>query len=427
MSIHLFCPLVRALARRGKFAAAWLVLSGACVRAETPVAAPWLELGLLARTGYDSDARLTGGSATETLGGRETFVFAAGATVGVSRSRSGADGARWRLGYAGEAVRFAQLADENFSAHRLSASGQFSAGRWRFVGEGSSVIIAGGSETLPTCGAVNANALAVWRDRRENRQHRLKLQTEATAGAWVLRGSGTFLANDFHTRAVAGAFAFADRDDAVAGVDLGRRQAAGALTFFGVRRGRQNQAVVPLPGCEFDYSSDYSRVVAGWEGRLWSGVSMTFAAGPDFRRFTGAIDPRAMPGGRDRTSFWYEGGLVAKLAPEVTLTAKAAQMDWLSSTGKSAYVDSFGEAAITWTPRGTWSWRGSARVHRCDYFPVVRDDWEALLGVGATWTLPRGARLSCDVLHHRGWNTVSGVNEREFQRLAVTFGATIRL
>jgi hypothetical protein len=252
----------------------------------------------------------------------------------------------------GEAVRFAQLADENFSAHRLSASGQISAGRWRFVGEGSSVIIAGGSETLPTCGAVNANALAVWRDRRENRQHRLKLQTEATAGAWVLRGSGTFLANDFHTRAVAGAFAFADRDDAVAGVDLGRRQAAGALAFFGVRRGRQNQAVVPLPGCEFDYSSDYSRVVAGWEGRLWSGVSMTFAAGPDFRRFTGAIDPRAMPGGRERTSFWYEGGLVAKLAPEVTLTAKAAQMDWLSSTGKSAYVDSFGEAAITWTPRG---------------------------------------------------------------------------
>lgn len=400
--------------------------SGAASGAEPAVAAPWLELGLLARSSYDSNPRLTGGSATTVLGGAATMTSAAGATVAISRGSPGPESARWRLGYSGEKVRFARVADEDFSTHRLTVGGQFSAGLWRVQGEGASVLTDGGTATLPACSSVNANALAVWRDRRDNRQHRLKAQAQAIAGEWVWRCGGTFLANDYHTRAVAGAFAFADRDDALAAVDLGRRPVEGALGFIGLRRGRQNQAVVPLPGCEYDYSSDYSRVVAGWEGRLGPAMTWALAAGPDFRRYTGAIDPRAMPDGRARTSFWYEGALTAKLAAEVTLTAKAAQMDWLSSTGKSAYVDSYAEAALAWKPRATWSGRLSARVHRSDYFPAVRDDWEALLGIGGTWMLPHGVGLHCDVLRHTGWNTVSGVAEREFRRTAVTFGASLR-
>lgn len=426
MSICPFFPKLRRLVSGGTAVVCGLVPAGVFGRAEADAATPWLELGLLARAGYDSNPRLTGGSATTTMGGGESLTFAAGTTIGVTRSRPGPEGARWYLGYAGEAVRFAQFAAENFDTHRLTAGGQFSAGRWRLMGDGASVVTAGGTETLPSCAAVNANALAVWRDRRENRQHRLKVQAQTIAGEWVMRGGGTYLANDYHTRAVAGAFAFADRDDALASLDLGWRPRDGAWGFFGVRRGRQNQAVVPLPGCEYDYSSDYSRVVAGWEGRLGPATTVALATGPDFRRYTGAIDPRAMPGGRERTSFWYEGTLTAKLAAEVTLTAKAAQMDWLSSTGRSAYVDSYAEAAVGWKPRGAWSGRLSARVHRSDYFPSVRDDWEALLGIGGTWMLAHGVGLHCDVLRHSGWQTLSGVSEREFRRFAVTVGASLR-
>lgn len=115
--------------------------------------------------------------------------------------------------------------------------------------------------------------------------------------------------------------------------------------------------------------------------------------------------------GRNRTSLWFEGGFAAKLNPSLTLTGKATQYDWLSSTGKSAYVESSAET-------------GAAER----YFPSRRDDWDSLLGVGATRQLSPHTLLTMDLLSQRAWSHLAAFfAECEFQRLVINLGATIKL
>jgi hypothetical protein len=328
--------------------------------------------------------------------------------------------------YAGEMVCFDRWSAENFSTHRLGLNGQFTAGAWKFTGEGSSLFVAGHSETLLSVPSVNANSITLWRERRRQWQHRLKLQAQADLGAFVVRGTGTLLAYDYQTQAVAGKFAFANRSDVQGALDLGWKQNANSLWLLGVRAGHQDQAVIPLPNYQFDYTNNYERLACGWEGRPFANTTVTFAAGPDFRHYSGAIDPRVFLGGRERTSLWFEGGFVSKLSPALTLTGKAGRMDWLSSTGKSAYIDTSAETAAAWTLTPAWTVRLSAKVHRCDYFPAWRDDWESLLGAGATMKISRNALLTLDLLRHHAWNNLTDVSEREVQRLVLSLGATIK-
>ena len=369
----------------------------------------------------------TGGASAVVLGGEDTLTFAAGAGFALTLSAPTPAKPSLKLAYAGEAVRFDRWSGENFSTHRFGLGGQFTAGAWKFTGEGSSLFVAGPRNGLLSVSTVNANAIALWRERRRQWQHRLKLQTQATFGRWLVRGGAALLDYDYQTDVVAGRFAFADRSDAQAALDLGWKQSADSLWFTGVRAGRQHQAIVPLPNCNFDYSSNYHRLVAGGEGKPLANTTVTFAAGPDFRHYTGAIDPRVFRGGRDRTSLWFEGGFAAKVTPNLTLTGKAVRMDWLSSTGKSAYRDTSAETAASWTLTPAWTVRATAKVHRCDYFPVVRDDWESFLGAGVTVKLSPRSLLTVDILRHHGWNNLPDIAGREFQRLVISLGATAKL
>lgn len=385
------------------------------------------ETSLQSRVGYDSNPLGTGDTSAALLGDKDTLTFAAGASLNLTLAPVTPAKPVLKLTYAGEVVRFDRASDENFSIHRLGVNGQLATGVWKFTGEGSTTMIAGSRETLLSVASINANAIPLWRDRRRQWQHRLKLQSQATRDDWVMRATGTWLDYDYRTRVVAGRFAFADRSDAQAAWDLGWKQNANSLWLSGIRVGRQNQEVVPLPNCEFDYSNNYSRLAAGWEGRPFTNTTVTFVAGPDFRHYSGAIDPRVFLGGRNRTSLWFEGGFVTKLNPTLTLTGKAAQFDWLSSTGKSAYVESSAETAAAWNMTSAWTVRFSAKVHRCDYFPTKRDDWESLFGVGATFQSSPHTLLTADLLSHRAWNHLAASSDREFQRLAVNLGATIKL
>jgi hypothetical protein len=394
--------------------------------AELPPA--WLfESSLQSRVGFDSNPVATSGTSAAILGSEETLTYAAAVNLSLALSAVTPAKPSLKLTYAGEAVRFDRWSGENFATNRFGASGQFTVGVWKFTGEGSSLYVDGSKETLLAVPSVNANAISLWRERRRQWQHRLKLQSQAEFGAVVVRGTGTLLAYDYQTQVVAGRFAFADRSDIQGALDLGWRQSPDSLWLAGVRAGQQEQAIIPLPNCAFDYSNTYHRLVAGWEGKPVANTTVTLAAGPDFRHYSGAIDSRVFLGGRDRTSFWCEGGFVAKPIPTLTLTGKVARMDWLSSTGKSAYVDSNAETAAVWTLSPAWTARLLAKVHRCEYFPLVRDDWESFLGAGATLKLSARTQLTMDFLRHNAWNNLAGVPEREFQRLVLILGATLKL
>lgn len=404
----------------------FLLLAATAVAADLPRTG-LQEATVSARLGFDTNPVATSGTSAKLLGDRDTLIYAAGTSLGYNWSAATPTQPSLKLTYAAEAVRFDRWAGENFTTHRLGLGGKFTAGAWKFTADGSSLFIDGSADTLLSVGTVNANSTALWRERRRQWQHRLKFLAQTETDAWVVRATGTLLAYDYLTRVVPGRVAFANRSDAQAGLDFGWKQRPQSLWFAGLRGGQQNQAIVPLPNCNFDYANNYGRLALGWEGRLPAGTTLSFAAGPDFRHYTGAIDPATLVGGRNRTSLWFEGSLTAKPHPHWTLSAKTARFSWLSSTGKSAYFDNCAEAAATWSPPGGWSVRVNAKVHRSDYFPAVRDDWQLFLGAGVTKAFSPRVQMTLEVTRHNAWNGLSWLPERDFQRLTLYLGTTIKL
>ncbi len=425
---RIFPPPLSRLASPAGVRLGLILLSLATATASGTAVAPlWrFDSGLQFRAGVDTNPDGTSGTSAAVLGAASTATYAAGLNLGLTLAAATPDRSALKFVYAGEAVRFDRWSGEDFATHRLSFTGRFATGRWKFSGEGSTLFVAGPDETLRSVPSVNANAIALWRERRRQWQHRLKLQAQADLGLWVVRGTGTLLAYDYLTAVKAGQVALANRSDLQGALDLGWKQNPGSLWLAGVRAGHQQQAAIALPNCGYDYSNDYTRLAAGWEGKPCANTTVTFAAGPDFRHYTGTIDRTVFLGGRDRTSLWVEGAFLAKLSPVLTLTGKVVRMDWLSSTGKSAYLDTCGDTALAWTPDPAWTVRLTARLHRCDYFPLVRDDWESLAGAGAGWKLSPRTEVTLDVLRHRGWNNLAAYSEREFHRVVVSLGAVTR-
>jgi hypothetical protein len=389
--------------------------------------APIYDTALVARVGFDTNPAGTGGTLAITLGGDDTLIYSAGINLGLGWTEAASGRRSVKVTYAGESVNFDRWSEENFTSHRLGAGGQFIAGNWKINADISSLLIAGSRDTYPSTPTSNANAISLWRERRRQWQHRAKIQARASSGSRVLRVTGTWLAYDYQTRVMVGRVAFADRADAQGGLDLGWKASDDSLWFAGLRAGHQEQAWIPLPNCAFDYSNNYQRLALGWEGRLAANTTVALAAGPDFRHYNGSVDPGSFLGGRDRTSLWFEASLTAQPDPRLTITGKASRTDWLSSTGKSAYLDTCAEAAAAWTLNPAWTARFSAKVHRCDYFPASRDDWESLLGLGLAWKVYPRTVVSADLLQHRAWNNLPGLTEREFRRVVLSLGVAVKL
>ncbi|MCX6950967.1 MAG: hypothetical protein NTV51_02090, partial [Verrucomicrobia bacterium] len=146
-----------------------------------------VDLSVQSRVGFDSNPVASGGTSAALLGGRDTLTYAAGASVAFAFAPASSDQTSLRLAYTGEVVRFDRWAAENHTTHRLGLGGQFALGIWKFSGDASSLRVNGSTEPLLSIATVNANAIALWRERRRQWQHRAKLQTQARFGDWLVR------------------------------------------------------------------------------------------------------------------------------------------------------------------------------------------------------------------------------------------------
>lgn len=399
-----------------------LLTASASFAAATP---GWLVDPILqVRTGIDTNP-LASSSATPALDDSESVVVSSSVGFGVNLPGQ-AGKTPTKLTYLGETVRFEDRLDENHTSHRLAFAAQATLGDWKFSADGSALLIDGNREALPSLSASNGNATSLWRERRAQLQYRAKVLAMRDTDQLRIRVTGTLLDYDYYTRIQSGRATFSDRGDMFAGADVGWKPSPRSWWFVGTRAGAQHQDTVPLPGGGFDYSSRYVRVIAGWEGRLGEKTTLAFAAGPDFRHYSGAIDERVFRG-RDRTFGWFETALTTKLSPQWTLTAKASRWTWLSSTGKSALTDLAGEVQLAWARSSSWGLRASVKIHQCSYFPVVRNDWEYLGSIGVTYKVTPRWQVSADLLDHRGWNELRSVTDREFDRAVLMIGASVKL
>jgi hypothetical protein len=404
-----------------------LFLLAACAVGAVETRPAWfVDPVLQSRVGFDTNPVAVGGTALPTLGASDALTFSAGLSFALATPTAKPGQPSGKLTYAGETFQFDGWSSENYTTHRLGGIGQLTSGNWRLSAEGSALWVDGNRDTLLSIATCNANATALWRERRAQWQHRLKALAQYESGKFVFRANTALLAYDYLTNVTAGHAAFADRSDLLGGTDFGWKQSARSLWFVGLRAGDQFQDTLPVTGGQFEYSNTYWRAITGWEGRLGAGTTLAFAAGPDFRHFDGNVDSRVFAG-RDRTSLWFEGSFTSKVNAKLTITGKVSRWVWLSSTGKSAYIDACGDTAAVWALDKNTSLRATIKLHQCLYYPTVRDDWECLTGVGVTYKLSARTQLTGDVLVHRGWNDLTGGTERDFSRQVFNVGVSIKL
>lgn len=372
------------------------------------------------RVGYDSNPRADTTTQPSTDG---SATWSASATLGVSAGGQAGSG---KLLYTGDLNRYTDAASENFASHRLSGNLTTIASGAKVAADASALFIDGSRDTLASALPCNGNGVAVWRERREQWQYRAKLSAVVDSGAFRARALGSVLHTDYRTHVTPGRIGFADRGDRLGGIDLGVLRSGGAYAFAGIRTGRQTQDALALPGGQFEYSNRYHRVVLGWEGTLGSKTTIAASAGPDFRTYTGNID-RAHFGDRHHSFGWFDVALSTKFNSQWALTAKTTRWAWLSSTGKSAYMDLNNDVALTWTPNKQLSWRAGFKAHKCSYFPVYRKDWEFLGTAGVTYVFSKQWSVTADVLRHVGWNELPEYTNRDFRRNVVSIGATLSL
>lgn len=397
-------------------------LVGLCLFARA--AAPAIQGNVQARVGYDSNSIAVDGAAAALLQDEGTLVYG-GALAVSAQAKATRSPLTAQLSYAADATRFDANQAEDFSTHRLGFTARHAAA-WTTALDLSALYVNGNDETLLAVAACNANATTLWRERREQLQYRGRLTSSRDWAALRVRLHAAWLEYDYHTLVRSGYTAFTDRAERLVGADLGGVRGDASFWFIGARVGAQSQDTVPLPGGAYEYSNRLVRAVVGWEGKLSRDTRVAVAAGPDFRRYDGAVDPRASFQ-RGRTFAWFEASLTTALSPKWTASLKASRWTWLSSTGKAAYTDFASELGLTRKLSSQTVVRASAKAHRCSYFPIARDDWEYLGAIGVSHQLTARWELSLDALRHIGRNAIPGSAERAFERSVVSLSTTFKL
>jgi len=389
----------------------WVALSAAPLATSLAETAR-LEGSVGAKFGYDSNPLTTEGPTAALLGSQDSAVMSA--TGIVSTTIKG-----FRVGYTGETFSYLDIAVEDYSTHRIALSRRAQGTWWTGSIEGSSVFIDGNEQSFALSSGANGNAVALMRDRRRQWQNRGKALLITSWPNLYARTTASILDIDYHTAVEAGNWVFTDRRDMLLGVDVGRSPQD--AWFVGARAGRQRQAVSPLPGASFDASNEYNRVVVGWEMKPKDGRSFSIVAGPDFRRFTGNYDQRMLTSPQT-TSLWCEAGGSLPIGHGFAISGKLTRWTFLSSVGKSAYVDTIADAAVSWNLKPTFGMRFGFRAHQTDYILAVRNDWQSHATAEFTWRVTRRTLLSFELLRHRAWDGLDVAKDRSFTRNVGSLG-----
>ena len=318
------------------------------------------------------------------------------------------------LSYAPDIVRYGDASTENYTAHRLGAAVKGNADALSFkLDEGFTYI--DGSDLGPTYpgSLLSAYGTGYLRERRKQWQDRTTFTLQYDQEAWFLRPTASLLDYNLLTKQLAGITGYqnyADRYDANGGADLGYKVDKDLAVTLGYRYGHQYQEKYSAEIDSFGQtsSSDYQRLLLGFEGKTFSWLDAKVQAGPDFRQYTDA----APVNDRNPTKFYGEATLAATPSKSDTITFNYRQWQWVSSTGKVPYYDSNFDLGYKRKLTDQLSGNLGARLQSSDYNsgdsysgttakPVVtqnqRNDWFYTFSAGLKYAFT--ASLSADIAY----------------------------
>ena len=280
--------------------------------------------------------------------------------------------------YAPEVVTFHNEPHESYVAHRLGLtfSGNVEIVQWEQFN--TLTVIDGSKEGLTFGGPGGAPAIGgiPIRDRRPAIVYRNGFRAYHPHGDWFFRPVAWSYVHDFQTelrpRSLFPYYQnYVDRDDFTVGLDVGYKAFKEAALIVGYRFGFQDEP--PLPGENIDYSNDYHRFVAGFEGKVTSWMKIVGVVGGDWRDF----DHHTPTGFHDHhTKLYYDASVVFTPTKQDTVTVLLRQFEQPAFGSPSAYEDITWEITCKHQFNPHWTASGGFRAYGGDWLaPVMREDW----------------------------------------------------
>lgn len=322
--------------------------------------------------------------------------------------------------YAPEAAFYHSESTEDYVAHRLALLFNGVVGKVTWQMQNSVTYIDGSEEGLTFGAPGGAPAIGgiPIRDRREALIYRNSFAAFHKHGNWFFRPAVSSYIHDFRTELRNPAqFPFyqnyVDRNDFNLGVDAGYKAFKEGYVFLAYRCGWQHENELP-PGNVYDYSNDYQRLLAGFEGKVTDWFKFNLFIGPDWRNFNHRTPPGFDP---DPVKLYIDGNAVFTLSKSDTVILTVKQFEQPAFGTPSAYEDITYD--IVWRRRLSEQFAMGVgfRAYGGDWeAPVRREDWIYTPSANLSYTHNR--HFGAELAYSYDWvdSEVPNTQGREFTR-----------
>jgi len=446
----------------------------------------WLtDLSLRVGESYDTNVYLGG---VDVVPGDNVALRNKSSTVTTISPKIGVDFAKlldkdsilkvFSFGYSPDFVIFQDASSETYSLHRFTTAIKGKASPVTFSLENAFTYINGSDDGLFYPGGASAYANGTIRERRTQWQDRSKASVKIDLNeSFFIRPTASLLYYDLGTNFLttsastvdpvhpAGYTNFIDRYDLNGGADVGYNVNKDVAFTLGYRYGHQSQANLPLyvDATQTNASSDYQRVLAGVEGSPLKWLKVEASVGPQFTTYT---DSRPLAAGanptkvyttkrgvttvklvastdqidKNPTDVYAEASVTISPTAKDALVLKYKRWDWVSSTGKNAYLDTLYDASFRHQITKDLQLEVGVRASNSDYNPsALRNDWLYTTSAGLKYAVTKNLSLDLSYSYDRGRNDqlVNSVTvaktaanyyvvpaSRQFERSIVSTGVT---
>jgi len=293
------------------------------------------------------------------------------------------------LVYAPDFAIYHNAPSESYNAHKINNVIKGKSGDFSFNADNAFLFV-DGSSVAPTYAfsqsgpAINqadkfrnnfAHGMA--RERRKQIQDRANIALQYDVDRVFVRPVASLLYYDLMTdlhnttpSPYKGYQNYVDRADVNGGLDLGFKITKTFAATIGYRYGHQYQASLPnsidgatVHGQQMQSSSDYNRVLLGFEGKPVKWLTIKIVGGPDFRDYNSA----APVNDYHPMKFYGEASATAAITDSQSITFAAKRWQWVSSTGKIPQLDSSYGLTYHWDATKQLGFDLGGKIQDADY------------------------------------------------------------
>jgi len=343
---------------------------------------------------------------------------------------------QFSLAYTPDFVIYHDQPTESYNANRFLTTIKGS-DKWFSYALDNTFSFIDGSDKGPTYpgSLCSAYVQTTVRERREQLQDRAKISFRFDTDHWFFRPTASLTYYDLMTALIntSGYYNYVDRYDVNGGLDVGYKLNKQFAFTLGYRYGHQYQEQFSFS--PYSSPSDYQRVLAGFECKIFPWLKMDFQMGPDFRSYAKDTATHITPVNNDNfTTYYGEANVVADISKKDSLTFKYKQFQWVSSTGKVPYFDSTYDLSYHRKLTDKLGMDLGARILTSDYnsgnLPTCkRDDIQYTFSAGLGYAFNSHCSVSATYSADLGRNAEDNIpnqQDREFNRNVVSIGFLLK-